>query len=275
MNRLSGILKPFMPMLAAIYGFMLIYVTALPTADGTETLGREFLTWLLTLAAIALTYVLVHRGEPKVFPEAKLFSLKCPAISVIAGLLLIAPLWNNAEGYTVYGLTSLISTVQMEPITYTPDELHEDLLASVHAVLLAPVLEELCYRQLAISPFRRRWVQVVVCVLMALLFGVVHVRNSLGAFFSAMIYGLVFIWKRNIWYAVALHAGHNLTATLLAVYCMLDLGEIQMSKTPVILLPDTKVIVAAIVLAAIGLFILRIIPRVKTRTINHSDCSLS
>ena len=256
MNRFRYILKPFMPILAAVYGFMMIYVTALPMANGNETLGREVLTWLLTLAAIALTYTLVHRVEPKVFPEAKQFSLKLPSLFVAIGLLLITPLWNITEGFTVFGLTSLISTVQMEPIAYTPDELREDLLSSVHAVLLAPVLEELCYRQLAISSFQRRWVQVVVCVLMALLFGIVHVRNFLGAFLSAMFYSLVFIWTRNIWYAVVLHAGHNLTATLLAVYCMLDLGEIQMSKTPVIFLPDTKVIIASLILAVAGGFLL-------------------
>ena len=33
-----------------------------------------------------------------------------------------------------------------------------------------------------------------------------------GAFFAAMVYGLVFIWSRNIWYGIALHACHNLTA---------------------------------------------------------------
>lgn len=145
----------------------------------------------------------------------------------------------------------------MEPIAYTPDELSEDLQASIHAVLLAPVLEELCYRQLAISPFQRRWVQVVVCVLMALLFGIVHVRNFPGAFLSAMFYGLVFIWTRNIWYAVILHAGHNLTATLLAIYCALDFGEIQMSKMPVFILPNTKIVVATMVLAVIGIIILK------------------
>jgi hypothetical protein len=110
---------------------------------------------------------------------------------------------------------------------------------------------------MAISPFRRRWVQIVVCVLMALLFGVVHVRNFLGAFLSAMIYGLVFIWTRNIWYSVALHAGRNLAATLIAVYCWLQLGDMQMTKMPVIILPDMKVIVAAIALASIGLFMLK------------------
>ena len=177
--------------------------------------------------------------------------------AVLLGVLLLAPLWGVAEGYIVYGLTSLIHPVQLEPTTYTPDELREDLLASVHAVLLAPVLEELCYRQLAISPFRRRGAQILVCVVMALLFGILHVRNFLGASIDAMLYGLVFIWTRNIWYAVLLHVGHNLMATLLAVYCMLGLGEIQMSKMPVIILPDTKVVVAAVALAIIGVVLWR------------------
>ena len=47
---------------------------------------------------------------------------------------------------------------------------------------------------------------------MAVLFGILHVRNFPGAFFAAMVYGLVFIWSRNIWYGIALHACHNLTA---------------------------------------------------------------
>ena len=92
---------------------------------------------------------------------------------------------------------------------------------------------------------------------MALLFGILHVRNFLGAYIDAMLYGLVFIWTRNIWYAVLLHVGHNLMATLLAVYCMLGFGEIQMSKMPVIILPDTKVVVAAVALAIISLVLWR------------------
>ena len=165
----------------------------------------------------------------------------------------MAPLWMVVEGGTVYGLTSLMQDIQLEPITYTTDELREDLLSGIHAVLLAPVLEELCYRQLAISPFKRRRSQVIVCVVMALLFGSLHVRNFPGAFLSAMVYGLVFIWSRNIWYAILLHAGHNLTATLLAVYCASGLGELQMSKTPVIILPDTKVIIVSALTTLIGL----------------------
>ena len=92
---------------------------------------------------------------------------------------------------------------------------------------------------------------------LALLFGMLHVRNFPGAFISAMFYGLVFIWSRNVWYSVALHAGCNLTATLLAVYCWLQLGEMQMTSTPVIILPDMKVIVASLLLAIAGGLLIR------------------
>lgn len=252
MNKATGILKPLMPILSAIYGLAVIYVTALPIAGDNPSFVGELLTWLLTLAAIALTLFLVCRVEPKVFPSAKQFSLSLPKLSVFAGLLLIAPLWLVAEEYIVYGVTSLAHSVQLKPLTNTTAELREDLLSSVHAVLLAPLLEELCFRQMAISPFRRHGAQIVVCVVMAILFGILHVRNFPGAFLSAIIYGLVFIWSKNIWYSVTLHAGSNLAATLLAIYSWLRLGDMQMTIIPVIILPDWKVIIASLLLALIG-----------------------
>ena len=257
MKKLATILKPLMPVLAAAYGLGIIYLTALPMADGDESLGSQVLCWIITLGAIALTLFIVRRVEPKVFPEARQFSMKWPIFPVVAGLLLMAPLWSVVEEYLVYGFSSLMNTVQLEPIAFTPDEIREDLLASVHAVLLAPVLEELCYRQLAISPFRRRGAQIAVCMVMAVLFGIPHVRNFLGSFLAATLFGLVFIWSRNIWYAVLLHAGSNLTATLVGVYCVFGLGEVQMSKIPVIFMPDAKFSIACVVLAIAGLFLLK------------------
>ena len=257
MKKFATILKPLMPVLAAAYGLGIIYLTALPMADGDESLGSQVLCWIITLGAIALTFFIVKRVEPKVFPEARQFSMKWPIFPIVAGLLLMAPLWSVVQGYLVYGFTSLINTVRLEPIAFTPDEIREDLLASVHAVLLAPVLEELCYRQLAISPFRRRGAQIAVCMVMALLFGILHVRNFFGSFLAATLFGLVFIWSRNIWYAVLLHAGSNLTATLVGVYCVFGLGEVQMSKIPVIVMPDAKFTIACVVLAIAGLFLLK------------------
>ena len=255
MKKIASILKPLMPILAAAYGYALIYLTALPLDGDTPTIASDLLSCLITLVCIILTFFLVKRVEPKWFSSVSQFSLKMPKWPIIIGLLMIAPLWLVAEGYLVYGLTSLFHTVQLETLTYTASEVREDLTASIHAVLLAPVLEELCFRQMAISPFRRRSAQVAVCVVMAVLFGMLHVRNCPGAFLAAMVYGLVFIWSRNIWYGVALHAGHNLTATLLAIYCWLGLGDMQMAKIPVIFLTDTPVIIGSIVLAIAGILV--------------------
>lgn len=256
MKELRRYLKPLIPLLAAIYGLGVIYVTAMPLADGSWSFGSEVLTWLLTLAAIVVTYLIATKIETLAYPAVREFSLKPPAFSICIGLLLVAPLWVVLKEGIVYGLTSCIQSVQLEPLTYTVEELREDLVASVHAVLLAPVLEELCYRQLAIAPFRRRWSQVIVCVVMAVLFGMLHVRNFPGAFLSAMVYGLAFILTRNIWCPILLHAGSNLTGTLAAIYCMTGLGEIRMAKIPVILMGDTKFIIGSVVLAVIGVIIL-------------------
>ena len=73
MNKATGILKPLMPILSAIYGLAVIYVTALPIAGDNPSFVGELLTWLLTLAAIALTLFLVCRVEPKVFPSANTY----------------------------------------------------------------------------------------------------------------------------------------------------------------------------------------------------------
>lgn len=256
MNQAARFLRLLMPILSAAYGIAIIYVTALPLSGDYPGFGCELLTWLITLAGITLSLYLVNRVEPKVFPSARDFSLKLPPMYVFVGLLLIAPLWLVTEDYLVYGMTSLFHTVELEPLTYTTDELRKDLLSSVHAVLLAPILEELCFRQMAISPFRRRRVQIVVCVVMALLFGVLHVRNFPGAFFSAMVYGMVFIWSGSIWCSVALHAGRNLTATILAVYSWLQLGDMRMTEIPVIILPDIKVVIVSLLLAIVGGYLL-------------------
>lgn len=147
MNQAARLLRLLMPILSAAYGVAIIYVTALPLSGDNPGFGNELLTWLITLAGIALSLYLMHRVEPNVFPSARDFSLKLPPMYVFLGLLLIAPLWLVTEEYLVYGITSLFHTVKLEPLTYTTDELREDLLSSVHAVLLAPILEELCFRQ--------------------------------------------------------------------------------------------------------------------------------
>jgi membrane protease YdiL (CAAX protease family) len=92
---------------------------------------------------------------------------------------------------------------------------------------------------------------------MAVLFGILHVRNFPGAFLSAIFYGMIFIWSKNIWYGVLVHAGRNLMVTLMGVYSWLGLGSVQMAKTPVIVLLDTKMIIISIALALAGIMLIK------------------
>ena len=73
MNQAARLLKLLMPILSAAYGIAIIYVTALPLSGDHPSFGYELLTWLISLAGIALSLYLVHRIEPKVFPSASDF----------------------------------------------------------------------------------------------------------------------------------------------------------------------------------------------------------
>ena len=228
MSKIATIVKPILPIISAVYGLALIYLTALPIADGGGSLAKESLTWFLTLLAILLTVFVVIRIERTVYPESRQFSLKPPTLAVAVGLILIAPLWLVTQEAVVYGLTSMIHSVQTELLVYSSEDFREDMLAT----------------------------RIAVCLLMALLFGMHHVRNFIGASLAALLFGLVFIWSRNIWYAILLHAGSNLTGTLLGIYAYLGLGNIQTCKIPVIYLPDTKAVIACLILATTGGLIL-------------------
>jgi hypothetical protein len=78
MKKITSILKPLMSILAAAYGFALIYVTALPLDGDAQTFASDLLSCLITLIFIGLTLFLVNRVEPKLFTSARQFSLKMP-----------------------------------------------------------------------------------------------------------------------------------------------------------------------------------------------------
>ena len=181
MSKAANILKPLVPVFSVGYGFALIYLTALPISDGEGSFLNAALGWILTLAAILLTLFVTIPLQRKIYPESRQFSLKIPSLTVMAGVLLIAPLWLMMKETLVYGLSLLSHPVQTELLTYTAEEIREDMLAGVHAIFLAPVLEELCFRHLSIPPFRRLGTRLFVCVLMAVLFGALHVRSFVGA----------------------------------------------------------------------------------------------
>ena len=66
MNKVARFFKPLMPILSAVYGLGVIYITALPVDGNHPTFVGEMLTWLITLAGIAMTLYLVQYVEPSI-----------------------------------------------------------------------------------------------------------------------------------------------------------------------------------------------------------------
>ena len=98
MNKAANYLKTLMPILSALYGVAIIYITALPIDGDNPTFVDELLTWLITLAGIALTLFLVHRVEPKLFPAAGQFPLKLPKAIIFVGHYVAGLLYTDGIG---------------------------------------------------------------------------------------------------------------------------------------------------------------------------------
>lgn len=72
MNKTASHLKPLMPILSAVYGIAIIYVTALPVAGDNPTFVDESLTWLMVVIAslfLAIAGVLSLKLKKKRNPK--------------------------------------------------------------------------------------------------------------------------------------------------------------------------------------------------------------
>ena len=72
MSRIATVIKPLMPILSALYGFAIIYVTALPVAGDNPTFVDESLTWLMVVIAslfLAIAGVLSLKLKKKRNPK--------------------------------------------------------------------------------------------------------------------------------------------------------------------------------------------------------------
>lgn len=242
-------MKFFMPLLACVYGFGTIY--ACGVIGGSEfSLPMYCLRVAVQVALIALTVWIIRKPLTKLFLQMGEYPIRLPAWYVVALLLMVTPLWCILRGKMLH---ILLPTAEMQTMTYAADELKTDLILSLSAILVGPVYEELCFRFLPLAAYRRKTTQVLVGLLMALFFGLLHTKNLLGSLVDALIFTLVFICTREIGISMVLHGCINLWPTVFCVLAHFDVLEIQRSSMPVIwLIGDRTTLVIAVVMAVMG-----------------------
>lgn len=108
-------------------------------------------------------------------------------------------------------------------------------LAASLAPLLAPFLEEIVFRHVLFYKFKSRLALcVIMCIVSAFLFGAVHLRNFDGDLLStvpymviALIYNLIYLFTKNIWYTLSIHFMFNFMQSALPII------QVLLIQTPV------------------------------------------
>ncbi|MCD6523043.1 MAG: CPBP family intramembrane metalloprotease [Candidatus Diapherotrites archaeon] len=113
---------------------------------------------------------------------------------------------------------------------------YRGLLGLIHSLAIAPLFEELAFRgvllggtmKLLEKNFSKRVVDIsggVLVVLVALGFTMLHDLVSKELFVSAVLYGFLYLWRRNLAGPVVAHFGGNLVVWVLALFLNISFLE--------------------------------------------------
>uniref|UniRef100_UPI00405789F4 CPBP family intramembrane glutamic endopeptidase n=1 Tax=Acetatifactor sp. TaxID=1872090 RepID=UPI00405789F4 len=257
MKKEHKVLKFFMPMLACIYGLALSLLCASVNMQEEFVLYRSLLSKLLEIVAIIVTVLLIKKVLPKVFPQVKEYKMVMPPVYVLVAIFLIVPLWIIVKYKLIYIVTSCIGNVDLQTVVYSASELKEDLVACISAFFLAPVYEELSFRYLALSAFKKKSSQIIFGCFVALFFGILHMSNYIGAFMDAIIFMLLFVLTKNIVLSIWTHCCYNIMVMVFSIMSYLGVWEISKSSYPtVIRVENISATIISCILAIIGIVIM-------------------
>ncbi|MBQ5311247.1 MAG: CPBP family intramembrane metalloprotease [Oscillospiraceae bacterium] len=251
MKKDNRLLKFFMPLIAVIYGFLMPALAAFVLGDEFRV-SEYLLSDVIQIVTIAITVLIAFKVLPRLFTGVENFKPVKPSGFVLGGIILLIPLFIILK----YRIIELL--VVREELTYislfsTIDELKEDLIAGISAVFLAPVLEELSFRYMALVPFKGKGSRIAVSVVVSVFFAVFHFRNFIGVFIDSLVMCTIFLCTKNIIYSIWWHMCNNLMVIIFGLLSYVGFGNIRITESyPLILLTDHKLIVICICCAVIG-----------------------
>lgn len=248
--------KILIPVLAAAYGLLVSGIAGIPLKSKSFVLSENLLSMLIQLIVAAFTIFFCIKIMPKIFSNCSSYKAQFPKFSVVLALLVIVPFVIILKYDLIYYVFIFAPDKNAEIFPFVCESLSENLIESIPAVLLAPVIEELSFRYMAISPFKKTSSKIFAFILITLLFGVFHVRNFLSATIDAAIFGIAFMATKNIIYPIIIHAFTNLIATIFGILSTYNVTEIKYIKTPVVLIFEEKAHIIFGILCLTGVIIM-------------------
>ena len=251
----NKLLNPIISALAAVYCLGASTLAALPSKSKEFVLSENILSLLIELIVAAFTILICFKVFPKVFSNCKNYEIKLPSLSKIFAILLIMPFIAIIKYDLIYNIVINESNSYIaEP--FITSNIYEDLIESISAIFLAPVIEELSFRYMAITPYKSKSARIIVLILISLFFGIVHVRNFIAATFDAIIYGIVLLYTKNIGYSILCHSFTNLSSLIFELLATYNIADIRYINNPVIIVFPNNIQIVFGLMAIAGFIVL-------------------
>ncbi len=167
---------------------------------------------------------------PQIFPGTNDFrfrKLTTYQVLMVLGISLLSLM-------LVYRLLYLIrggaTNVTMIPVIYNKTEFLEDMKASIHAILIAPVIEETCFRLIPASVIQTRKNRIVMLAVLAVVFALMHPSNILATLVDATVFCVLLLVTHNPLASILCHVFNNFLKTVAIVLAYFNVIDLSMAE---------------------------------------------
>lgn len=255
-RRKHKVLAFFVPFLSGLVGLIASLYCGLYVMDDLVTFKDYLKSNLAEFCIIVIALFLTLLWMPKLFPKMKDYSFGKPDWCLLLAIFLISPLYMILK-YKLIGLIANAgNTVPLKEIIYDSDMLKEDLMASISAIIFAPIYEEIFYRVIPLSIYDKTIKRIFSLIFITGVFALLHGRNWIAVILDALIYGFLFLYFKNAWTNICAHACNNLAATILAVLSFYGATVFESEEGPLFLIVPQSWLWYCIGFAATGIVVL-------------------
>lgn len=106
--------------------------------------------------------------------------------------------------------TSLLPAMEKNVITIEK----VGIVPLIGAITITPFVEEIIFRYCFLPLNKNYWVTGILVLFSSILFSLLH-GTSLSIFIMGLLLGILYIWRKNLWYPLLVHYINNIIAILL------------------------------------------------------------
>lgn len=205
-----------------------------------NNIGQLMLDNLVEIIVISVIVFIWAKVFPRYFPATNDFRFRKPNIyqvMMILGIVLINMIGFYRLLYLIRGGETNVIMIPFSDGYDSTKEFFNDMVASIHAILIAPVLEEMGFRIIPASVVQTKKRRVVTLIILAVFFALIHRKNFWAVLMDAIVTCILFLCTNNPLIPILYHAFSNFLKTIVMVVSYYGIIDVNMANGgPIIIL---------------------------------------